>query len=320
MDVDRMLFPVDPASVTDQRHVFVTGLARSGTTILMRELHATGAFRSLTYRDMPFVLAPNLWARLSGRARRQATTQERAHGDGIMVDFDSPEALEEVFWRVACEARYIWEDRLVPMQATDEERKAFQRYVAAILRETQGKRYLSKNNNNILRLPDLARAFPEATILIPFRDPLDHARSLMRQHQAFLARHVEDRFALTYMTWLAHHEFGAGQKPFIFEPDEAAAVPAGDPAGDLGYWLQLWRNTYSFVMRKAPEQAVFVCYERFCNETDQIWPQLCARLGLPKGPPVETLRRANAAGALPEHADLLQDCRALYEALCACSP
>ena len=45
------------------RHVFVAGLARSGTTVLMRSLFETGEFCSLTYRDMPFVLAPGLWSR-----------------------------------------------------------------------------------------------------------------------------------------------------------------------------------------------------------------------------------------------------------------
>ena len=55
---------------SDGRHVFVTGLARSGTTILMRALFGTGAFASLTYRDMPFVLAPGLWSRVAGRGTR----------------------------------------------------------------------------------------------------------------------------------------------------------------------------------------------------------------------------------------------------------
>ena len=44
--------------------VFVTGLARAGTTALMRALHGTGQFASLTYADMPMVMAPNLWAKL----------------------------------------------------------------------------------------------------------------------------------------------------------------------------------------------------------------------------------------------------------------
>lgn len=313
MDIDRMLHPVDPGAVADRSHVFVTGLARAGTTILMRQLHATGAFRSLTYRDMPFVLAPNLWARLSGGARRQMAARERAHGDGILVDFDSPEALEEVFWRVTCGDRYIRPDRLVPMQADSEEREAFRSYVAALLLADPGMRYLSKNNNNILRLPELAKTFPRATILIPFRDPLDHARSLMRQHQIFLTRHAEDRFARSYMKWLAHHEFGADHRPFVFDTD--GEPPPGNPASDLDYWLRLWQETYDFVLRTATEQGVFVCYERICDETEDVWPQLCARLDLPHTAPAETLRRKSTSSDAPEHAEQLAGCRALYSRL-----
>ena len=39
--------------------LYVLGLARAGTTALMRALHESGQFSSLTYADMPFVTAPN---------------------------------------------------------------------------------------------------------------------------------------------------------------------------------------------------------------------------------------------------------------------
>jgi hypothetical protein len=35
---------------------------------------------------MPFVLAPNLWAGMSGRGQTPGTRRERVHGDGIEVD------------------------------------------------------------------------------------------------------------------------------------------------------------------------------------------------------------------------------------------
>lgn len=313
MDLDRTLFPVEPEVVKDRPHVFVSGLARAGTTILMRQLHGTGLFRSLTYRDMPFVLAPNLWARITGRAQQKGAARMRAHGDGIAVDYDSPEALEEVFWRVSCAERYIRPDRLSPMQIPAEEGAAFQKYVAAILRDAPATRYLSKNNNNILRLPDLARLFPNAVILVPLRDPLQHATSLLRQHRSFLQRHAEDGFSLKYMTWLAHHEFGADHRPFVFD---AAARPTGDPAEDLGYWLEMWRDVYQHLEATAPASAVFVCYETLCSETDRVWPALCQHLGLPVNAPTETLRSAPAQAA-PEGIDpaLLQGCRALYDHL-----
>ena len=91
-DMEQATQRPDASQVGDARHVFVAGLARSGTTVLLRLLHASGAFRSLTYRDMPFVLMPGLWSRFSGR--RRVERRERAHGDGLMVDVDSPEALD----------------------------------------------------------------------------------------------------------------------------------------------------------------------------------------------------------------------------------
>jgi hypothetical protein len=86
-----------PIKIVHEKHVFIAGLARAGTTILMRRFYASQAFRSLTYRDMPFVLAPTLWRKLAAQSGRNLVTAERAHGDGILVDIDSPESFEEVF-------------------------------------------------------------------------------------------------------------------------------------------------------------------------------------------------------------------------------
>ena len=69
-------------------HVFVSGLARSGTTILLNALYQSSEFASLSYKDMPFVLAPNLWSKLSLKIKDIDMT-ERAHGDGIKL-VDSP--------------------------------------------------------------------------------------------------------------------------------------------------------------------------------------------------------------------------------------
>ena len=78
-------------------HVFIAGLARSGTTILLNSIYQTGFFGSLSYDDMPFILSPNLWSKISGNGF-QKESNERAHGDGIIISTNSPEAFEEVFW------------------------------------------------------------------------------------------------------------------------------------------------------------------------------------------------------------------------------
>ena len=93
------------------RPVFIAGLPRAGTTLLLSLLAALPEFATHTYRDMPFVLSPLLWDRLSRPFRRPAHARERAHGDGMLVDYDSPEAFEEIlwmaFWRGKYHARHI---------------------------------------------------------------------------------------------------------------------------------------------------------------------------------------------------------------------
>ena len=79
-------------------HIFITGLARAGTTILLNALYQSNVFASLSYADMPFVLAPNLWSKISFK-NQDLKLKERAHGDGIKVSTESPEAFEEVFWK-----------------------------------------------------------------------------------------------------------------------------------------------------------------------------------------------------------------------------
>ena len=84
-------------------NVFITGLARSGTTILLNSLYKSNSFASLTYLDMPFVLAPNLWSKISSK-KIFIDVKERAHEDGIKLSIESPEAFEEVFWKTFSES------------------------------------------------------------------------------------------------------------------------------------------------------------------------------------------------------------------------
>lgn len=258
-------------------HVFVTGLARAGTTVLLRHLHRSGPFRSLTYRDMPFVLAPGLWKRFSARWQRRQEERLRAHGDRIMVSADSPEALEEVFWRIFTGADYIRRDGLMPYVPGEDAVGRFRSYVAAILAsgETGQVRYLSKNNNNILRLSALRGAFPNALVVIPFRHPAAQASSLWRQHRRFCRMQEKSPFVRSYMDWLGHHEFGQGHRPFLF---------GGGPPADLSpetpdYWLDTWIRAHEALAAPEHEGHVFVCYEDLCSDP-AVWERLTGRLGL----------------------------------------
>lgn len=303
-DLDQMTVQSDPAEIILRRHVFVSGLARAGTTVLMRRFYATGLYRSLTYRDMPFVLAPNIWRRLSLVSRRDVQRSERAHGDNLLVDIDSPESLDEVFWRIFAGDEYLEDDRLKPHVPSGEVVEKYIRYVNAILSTHNSRldRYLSKNNNNILRLGTIHQAFPNALILIPFRDPLQHAHSLFRQHLHFSKLQAKRQFTLAYMTWLGHHEFGLGHRPFHFEG--AASCPY--PADTTDYWLHAWCESYSWLEQSKPKPALFVCYEDLCTRQD-IWNRLAQLADIPTadggGDPFKLSKRPLDADFSPALAD-----------------
>lgn len=274
-DVEKALYLAEAPDPAPARHLFVTGLARAGTTVLLREIHGSGRFGSLTYDDMPMVLAPNLWSRLSGA--RTIERHERAHGDGIEVDGKSPEALDEVFWRVHDGAAYLHPDHVGLHRPDEDLLNDYNSFVRLVLRRTGKDRYLSKNNNNIIRLAPLAARFPDALFLVPFRDPLDHAASLLRQHRRFRGR---DGFTTAYMGWLGHHEFGDGHRPFAL-PDR----PAGDP-DTIDYWLSAWIAAYRHLEGIRAPNLCFVCFETL--QTDPAcWTALTRRIGLPDGAPRE---------------------------------
>lgn len=286
-------------SCKSQQAVWVCGLARAGTTILTDVLYETGDFTSLTYRQMPFPLAPNVWKKLS-RWGISGTEQkvERAHGDGLLVNIDSPEALEEVFWRVHESDVYQQSDSLPAHQTTQESLTAFENYLNYILLSQQqssdqsshsDKRYLSKNNNHLLRIPSLLSHFPQAKILIPLREPLEHAESLRRQHIKWVERHQRDPFSLSYMNWLAHHEFGLGHKPFSFnglsEDSETDHVIGSTDSNSLNYWLIRWLDAYAHVetilnQQQYRSQLLVVDYQALSSTPQKVLSNVFDFLGL----------------------------------------
>ena len=286
-DIERAAWRRRAAAVPIDRPVFIAGLARAGTSILTRLLHQSGGFASASYRDMPFPLAPNSWARLGGKRHVEAT--ERGHGDGLLHDLDSPEAIEEVFWRAREGERYLHADRLEPAAPLPETMTAFADYVRLVLLRHGGRRYLSKNNNNVLRLGALAAAFPDALILHPFRDPLQQALSLRNQHVRACALAAEDPFRRRFMTWLGHHEFGADQRPFAFP-----GAPEPDADRDaLDYWLTTWIAVHAALLdQPAAVQARqgFVDYDALCAGGREAGQRLGELLGIPLR--LDTLRPA----------------------------
>ena len=180
--------------------------------------------------------------------------------------------------------------------------------IRLVLLKTGKARYVSKNNNTVLRLGALAAAMPEATFLVPLRRPLDHAASLLGQHQRFLAA---DAFTRDYMTWLGHHEFGATHRPFLF-----GGRPAGDPM-TLAYWLRLWLAVYGALdqVEAAHPNVTFVPYEALSADP-AVWEAVARRIGVIPAA-AEELRPTTDKAPGPHDAGLAADAGALHARLAA---
>lgn len=248
--------------------VFVTALPRAGTTLLLELLVNSGEFVSHTYRDMPFLMLPLLWQKFSARFKHDTEARERAHGDGMMVTMDSPEAFEEIIWRHFWPKHYQ-QGRIVPWQKSQS--ASFETYLATHFKKIiaartgdqyHGQRYVSKNNLNIARLPYLVRLFPNSAILVPFRHPLQHARSLLRQHLNFLDIHAEDGFARAYMRDIGHYDFGANLKPVDFNHWVSGATYKD--AKGINFWLEYWVNAYRYVSSLDAPQIHLLGYDELC--------------------------------------------------------
>jgi hypothetical protein len=290
-DFENRLFRHELASLDVRKPVFITGLPRAGTTLLLEVCTNLGEFATHTYRHMPFVLLPMLWRRVSAPFWRRAKPMERAHGDGMQVSVDSPESFEEVVWRPFWRDHYK-QTRIVPWGR--EENSSFSGFFRDHIRkiialEQHGRdepwRYISKNNLNIARLTVVRLLFPDAIIVVPFRDPVQHAVSMLRQHQNFLALHGKDAFPRKYMADIGHYDFGANLKPIDFDHWLPEGWLPGDPglsAGRLEFWLRYWTAAYENLLnlRGTDRNIRFVCFETLCQSPHKTLGELAEWLGV----------------------------------------
>jgi hypothetical protein len=276
-DLEDVMFRDRLARQELDRPLFITALPRAGTTLLLELCVASGTFASHTYRHMPFVLIPMLWNRFSQGFRRFDAPRERAHGDGMLVNVDSPEAFEETAW-MAFWRKHYQRDRIVPWRAEEDGvfrdflRNHFKKIIALSAQADDGvsdlahspPRYASKNNLNIARIAWLARHFRDASFVIPFRDPLQHCASLLRQHLSFREIHRHDPFARSYMKGIGHFDFGDNLRPVDFDGWLDRATHR-DPR-EMGFWVEYWRAAYRSLLAEATERVRFLNYDALCAD------------------------------------------------------
>jgi hypothetical protein len=287
-NLENDVFSAKLKNVVSQDEVFVTSLPRAGTTLLLNLLYETGEFATFTYRQMPFVLAPLLWNQFSRPFQRTGEDKKRAHGDGMKISYDSPEAFEEIIWLAYLKDKIVNQDSLSPLSQGDS-REEFTEAIRnsakkCIILKCEANpsmkisRYLSKNNPNISRIDLLRELFPTSKLLVPFRHPLAHISSSMTQHERFLERHKQDNFSRKYMKWLGHLEFGENFKPINFDGwlnDEQVPFLI-----DYDFWIRYWTAAYTHVLEHMGDHVQLVDFDALLKNGEPILGRIAGFLGL----------------------------------------
>ena len=293
-----------------EEFVIVSGLARAGTTSLMNHLLKVEGFASLSYANMPFLLAPNSWRKIYHPSDK--STKERSHKDGIKIGLNSNEALEEYFFKALSQDAYLKADRLKEYALSEDEYHDYLSY-QSLMRNSPTEIYLAKNNNFLLRYKSVRAYNAKFLFVVLFRNPLLHATSLLEKHLYYSELQNEDPFVEEYMNWLGHHEFGLSQKAFQFGEKE----PPQGGKSSLDYWLKIWLNYYQYALQIEDAQSLFIPYESLCANPQEnlelILGKLDTRLPSPTVEPFTNLRKHS--DKYPYQEALMQEAMKLYQSL-----
>ena len=261
--------------------IYIAGLARAGSTILLELIAAVEGVVTHRYRDFPPVFIPYWWNGFVDRAQaRMPEPRERPHGDRIWITPESPEAMEEPLWMAFFPSSH---DPTVS-QSLDEHHhhQEFERFyrdhIRKLLLVRRGTRYACKGNYNISRLPYLLRIFPDARIVIPIRDPVSHVASLLRQHERFSTACTGNPRGLAHLRQTGHFEFGLDRRPInTGDAGQTAEIQRLWREGEeLRGWARYWSQIYAHVAEQLQhnarlrQAALLVRYEDLCASADAV--------------------------------------------------
>jgi hypothetical protein len=242
-------------SLTITKPVYVSGLARSGSTILLEILAQVPGVVSHLYKDFPPVFTPYAWNKLLAQiAPAEAKPAERAHKDGILVTLDSPEAMEEPLWMSFFPQAHDPKQSNV-INAGDADNgfgDFYPAHIRKLLAVRGGDRYLAKANYQITRLEYLLSLFPDANFVVPVREPAAHIASLVKQHDLFARGQRANERARQHLRRVGHYEFGLDRAPINTGNNERTAeiLQHWERGEELVGWAKYWDQIYGYLLER----------------------------------------------------------------------
>ena len=273
------------------RPIYISGLARSGTTILLELVSQNEGVASYRYMDFPFIMLPYWWGKfLKMSTKSNHKLVERSHADGLQVTPKSPEAMEEILWK------YFFPESHDPTvrNVLDQCQRAsdfdtfYTQTIRKLLLSRGANRYLAKNNYNITRLDYLRSLFPDARFVVPVREPVYHIASLMKQHRLLSEEENRDKRILAYMRRSGHFEFGLDRRPLNLVSNERTLEiqELWDRGHDVEAWAKYWRDIHMHLVnlletnKVVAECTLVLSYERLCDRPKRTLARLYSHVGL----------------------------------------
>lgn len=299
-------------NVRVRKPVYVTSLARAGTTIVTEMLETHPALTCHHYSDFPNPWTPYWRNYLLQRSRRQPPeSSERAHKDRILVSQDSPEAVEEVLWMAFFEG--LHDPDASNVLGVGDINEAFDRFytdhIQKLLIVRKADRYLAKGNYNISRLAYLHRLFPDARFLIPIRNPSHHIASLAKQHRLFSRGHELNSRVGEQLAMSGHFEFGPYRRAVHFGNDDAnkAIRNAWNEGLEIEGWARYWAETYRFLCQQLDEnpdlaeRCLLFRYGDLCTDSEWAIDALLQHSDLDEAAFAESKKRYTQRLTLPDY-------------------
>lgn len=292
------------------RPVYVTGLARSGSTILLELLAQIPGVVSHRYKDFPPVYTPYAWlSLLRHMSPGSAKPAERAHKDGILVTGDSPEAMEEPLWMSFFPNAHnpAFSNVIQPGCQDAGFAEFYTAHIRKLLAVHRGDRYLAKANYQLTRLEYLLGLFPDAKFVLPVREPAAHVASLRKQHELFSRGQRADDRARNHLRRVGHFEFGLDRVPINTGDSERTKeiIDLWNRGEELLGWARYWNQLYAYVADRldANDELVaatrIVVFEELCERPDEILDDLFRHCELK--PSAEYLRAAAGRISAPAY-------------------
>jgi hypothetical protein len=240
------------AATPIDRPIYVAGLARAGTTILLDILASCEETATHQYLDFPPVFVPYAWNWwLQHIPLNQSQPVERAHADGIFVTSESPEAMEEMLWIAFFRHLHDPEQSNVLDASCDNRRFElfYRNHIKKLILTRNSPRYLAKGNYNVARLEYLHKLFPDVRVVIPIRNPAGHIASLIKQHRLFMEAHRRHPRSLTHFQRVGHFEFGADLRPInVGDTGKVHEIrKLWDGGDEVRGWARYWAMMYGYV-------------------------------------------------------------------------